>query len=135
MQIVIQNYTDITYEIYSFQIRNRLFNFYVGVLAREQGETNFSHISVDARENFPSFDTNVVTGGDWGKMVLNEKLAKNWKLRGLILRGLSRTQLSTQSFIYENDQRKKIGTLGDFDNKTPTHMATTHAISKSKRDF
>ena len=30
---------------------------------------------------------------------------------------------------------KRIGTLGDFDNKTPTHMAATHAISKSKRDF
>ena len=37
--------------------------------------------------------------------------------------------------MYENDQRKKIDTLGDFDNKTPTHMAATHAISKSKRDF
>ena len=41
----------------------------------------------------------------------------------------------TRSFIYENDQRKKIGTLGDFDNKTPTHMAATHAISKYKLDF
>ena len=51
------------------------------------------------------------------------------------MRGLRRNQLSTRSFIYENDQRKKIGTLGDFDNKTPTHMAATHAISKSKRDF
>ena len=51
------------------------------------------------------------------------------------MRGLSRNQLSTRSFIYENDQRKKIGTLGDFDNKTPTHMAATHAISKSKRDI
>ena len=37
--------------------------------------------------------------------------------------------------MYENDQRKKIDTLGDFDNKTPTHMAATHAISKSKRNF
>ena len=37
--------------------------------------------------------------------------------------------------MHENDQRKKIDTLGDFDNKTPTHMAATHAISKSKRDF
>ena len=51
------------------------------------------------------------------------------------MRGLSRTQLSTRSYIYEKDQRKKIGTLGDFDNNTPTHMAATHAISKSKRDF
>ena len=35
------------------------------------------------------------------------------------------------TLMYENDQRKKIDTLGDFDNKTPTHMAATHAISKS----
>ena len=32
--------------------------------------------------------------------------------------------------MYENDQRKKIDTLGDIDNKTPTHMAVTYAISK-----
>ena len=68
-------------------------------------------------------------------MVLNEKLAKNLKLRGLKLRGLMRNQLNTPSFRYENDQRKKIDTLGDFDNKTPTHMAATHAISKSERNF
>ena len=40
-----------------------------------------------------------------------------------------------ESQLVINDQRKKIGTLGDFDNKTHTHMAATHAISKSKRDF
>ena len=68
-------------------------------------------------------------------MVLNEKLAKNLKLRGLKLRRLRRNQLNTPSFRYENDQRKKIDTLRDFDNKTPTHMAVTHAISKSKRNF
>ena len=59
-------------------------------------------------------------------MVLNEKLAKNLKLRGLKLRGLMRNQLNTPRFRYENDQRK---------NKIPTHMAATHAISKSKRNF
>ena len=37
--------------------------------------------------------------------------------------------------MYENDQRKTIDTLGDFDNKTPTHMAATLTISKSKRNF
>ena len=37
--------------------------------------------------------------------------------------------------MHENDQGKKIDILGDFDNKTPTHMAATHAISKSKRNF
>ena len=117
------------------KIENSILNFCVGVWVWGHHAANFSYISIDAQENFPSFDTNVVTGGDWGNMVLNEKLVKKWKLRGLILRGLSRTQLSTRSFIYENDQRKKIGTLGDFDNKTSTHMAATHAISKSKRNF
>ena len=68
-------------------------------------------------------------------MGLNEKLAKNSKLRGFKLRGLTRNQLSTPSFMYENDQHNKIDTLGDFDNKTPTHMAATHAISKSQRNF
>ena len=68
-------------------------------------------------------------------MVLNEKLTKNWKLRGLKLRGLRRNQLSTLSIMCENDQRKKIDTLSDFYNKTPTHMTVTHAISKSKRNF
>ena len=37
--------------------------------------------------------------------------------------------------MHENDQRKKIDTLGDFDNKTPTHMAATQAFSKSERNF
>ena len=36
-----------------------------------------------------SFDTNVVVVGDGANMVLNEKLTKNWKLRGLKLRGLT----------------------------------------------
>jgi len=44
-------------------------------------------------------------------------------------------QISTPNFAYQNDERKKIYTLGDFENKTPTHMAATHAISKSERGF
>ena len=35
-------------------------------------------------------------------------------------------------FAYQNDQRKKTYTLGDFENNTPTHMDATHAISKSE---
>ena len=69
------------------------------------------------------------------KKPTSERLAKNLKLRELQFRGLRRTQLSTLSFSHKNDQRKKIDTLGDYDNKTPTHMAVTHAISKSKRNF
>jgi len=53
-----------------------ILNFCVGVWVRGHHAANFSHISIDAQENFPSFDTNVVTEGDWGNMVLNEELAK-----------------------------------------------------------
>ena len=49
----------------------------MGVWVRGHDAANFSQISKDAQENSTSFDTNVVTGGDWGSMVLNEKLAKN----------------------------------------------------------
>ena len=51
------------------------------------------------------------------------------------MRGLMRNQISTPNFAYQNDQRNEIYILGDFDNKTPTHKAATHAISKSKRIF
>ena len=44
-------------------------------------------------------------------------------------------QISTPYFAYQNDQRNKIYTIGDFDNKTPTYMAATHAISKFERYF
>ena len=37
--------------------------------------------------------------------------------------------------MYENDRRKKLNALGDFENKTPTHMDETHAISNSERNF
>ena len=44
-------------------------------------------------------------------------------------------QISTPDFAYQNDQRNKIYTLGDFEKKTPTHMVATHAISKSQQNF
>ena len=44
-------------------------------------------------------------------------------------------QRSTPDFAYQNDQRNKIYTLGDFEKKTPTHMVATHAISKSQQNF
>ena len=63
-------------------------------------------------------------------MVLNEKPTKNWKLRGLELRGLGQNQIRTPHSIYENDHRNKINILRDFENEAPTHMSATHAISK-----
>ena len=76
-------------------------------------------------------DINVVTEGGRGKRVSNEKPTKNWKLRGLKLRGLRWNQISTPHFRYENDQRNKINIFGDFENKTPTHLRAAHAISKN----
>ena len=63
-------------------------------------------------------------------MVSKEKLTKNRKLRGLKLRGLTRNQISTPHFIYQNDHRNKINILRDFENEIPTHIRSTHAISK-----
>ena len=54
-------------------------------------------------------------------MVLNEKLTKNWKLRGLKLRGLRQNQISTANFRYENGQCIKINTLSDFEMKNRPH--------------
>ena len=48
--------------------------------------------------------------------LLNEKVSKNWVLRGLNLRGLRWNQISTLYFIYQNDQRKKIYAMSDFGN-------------------
>ena len=60
-------------------------------------------------------DTNFeFTEGDRGNMILNEKLAKNSKLRGFKLRGLRRNQISTLDYIYPNDRCNKINILGDF---------------------
>ena len=88
----------------------------MGVWVRGHHAANFSHISKDAPENSTSFDTKVVVVGGGANMVLNEKPTKNWKLRGLKLRGLRRNQISTANLIHQNDQRKKVITLGDFQN-------------------
>ena len=53
---------------------------------------------------------------DSGKMVSNEKLTKNRKLRGLKLRGLRRNQMSTPYFMYQIDHRNEVGTIIDFEN-------------------
>ena len=37
--------------------------------------------------------------------------------------------------LYEIDQRKKLNTLGDFENQTPTHIDVTHAFSKILQNF
>ena len=66
---------------------------------------------------------------------MNEKLSKKWILRGLKLRGLTQNQINTPYSMYENDRRKKLNALGDFDNKTPTHMDAIHTISNSERNF
>ena len=44
-------------------------------------------------------------------------------------------QINNPYFIYKNDQRKKIDTFNDFENKKPTHMNASYAISRSERNF
>ena len=65
-----------------------------------QDAAKFSYVSKDAQENSTSFDTNPVLGGDGANMVLNEKRTKNWKLRGLKLRGLSQNQINSPYFLH-----------------------------------
>ena len=43
--------------------------------------------------------------------------------------------MNTPYFIYEIDQRKKLNTLSDFENQTPTHIDATHAFSKILQNF
>ena len=52
----------------------------------------------------------------------NRKTVQKRILRGLKLRGFRRYQISNPNFIYQNDQRKKINTLTDFERATPTHF-------------
>ena len=73
--------------------------------------------------------------GGGANLVLNEKLTKNRKLRGLKLRGLRRNQINTPNFTYGNVQRNKTNLFGDFKNGTPTHIGTTHAFSKILQNF
>ena len=58
--------------------------------------------------------------------------SNRWILRGSKLRGLTLNQINTPYLIYEIDQGKKLNVLDDFENKTPTHISATHAISKIK---
>ena len=91
--------------------------------------------SKDPLMNSEHFDTNLMGAADCGYMVSAKKPAKKWILRGLKLRGLSWNQMNTPYFIYEIDQRKKLNTLGDFENQTPTHIDATHAFSKILKNF
>ena len=68
-------------------------------------------------------------------MVLNENPTENWKLRGLELRWLSKNQINTPHFIYENDHRNKINIFDDFENEITTHMGAAHAISRIEQNF
>ena len=43
--------------------------------------------------------------------------------------------ISTAYFMSGNDQCIKINTSGDFEIETPSHIGTTHAISKPEQKF
>ena len=114
---------------------NQLFNICVGVWVSGQHAANFSHLYKSAHENSSSFDKNVVVVGDGPNMVLIEKPTKNWKLRGLKLRGKSQNQISTPRFIDENDHDNEINIFVDFENEITMHMGTAYAISKIEQNF
>ena len=118
-----------------FSDKNSFSNFCVGDCVGGQRWAKLSQILKDALKNCASFDTSTVIGSHWGIMVLIEKPPKTYGFRGLELRGLVQNQISTRDCISQNDQRKKLCDLGDFENETPTHMSTTHAISKLKQKF
>ena len=75
------------------------------------------------------------TEGKWFQM-------KNWtKFRnygGCVgwdgLCGLRRNVISYLYFIYQIDHRNEVNTIGDFENKTPTHMSATHAQNRITRE-
>ena len=100
-----------------------------------QPRAKLSHTSKDAQENFASFDVSAVIGSRWGIMVSIKKPPKTYTFCGLKLRGLTQNQIITLDFISQNFQRKKLYTLGNFDDEIPTHIGATHAILKSKRKF
>ena len=116
-------------------IQNSILNFCVGGFVGGHHRANFLYRPKDAPGNFTSFDTNVVAEGDRGKMVSNEKLTRNRKLRRLKLRGLKRNQTNTPISIYENDQRNKIDIFGDSEIVTPTHIGPAHAFLKIQQNF
>ena len=117
---IVQNDTNIRHQLLNFRIKNQLLKikFFSPEVSRV--------FSKDPLMNSEHFDT---------VMVSAEKPAKNGFYGGLKLRGLSWNQMNAPYFIYEIDQRKKLNTLGDFENQTPTHMDATHAFSKILQIF
>ena len=53
------------------------------------------------------------------------------KITGLKLRGLTCNQIIISYFIYGINQPKKLHTLGDFDNKTPTHLRIPRELDQT----
>ena len=64
------------------------------------------------QENYTSFDINVVMMRGGPNMVFNENPTKNWKLRGLKLRGLRQNQISALIFRYQIDRNNKDNSHG-----------------------
>ena len=85
-------------------------------------------------DQFKHLHTNIIGAADLEKSS-DPKTDQKLKITGVKIAGVVIKQISTHHFAYQNDQRNKLYTLGDFENKTPTHMAATYAISKSERSF
>ena len=85
-------------------------------------------------DQFKHLHTNIIGAADLEKSS-DPKTDQKLKITGVKIAGVVIKQISTHHFAYQNDQRNKLYTLGDFKNKTPTHITVTHAISKSEQNF
>ena len=91
---IISNDTKISIIPWEPDIQNSFLNICVGVWVSGQPRANFSYISTDAKLNFASFDTSIVTGRRWGKIVLCKKLLEKYILRWLKLRRFDQNQVN-----------------------------------------
>ena len=64
-----------------------------------------------------------------------EKTTQKSKITGVKIAWVDMKSHEYPLFFYEIDQRKKLNTLGDFENQTPTHIGTAHAFSKILQNF
>ena len=127
---IISNDTKISMIPWEPDIKNSFWNFCVGVWVGGQPWTNFSQSSKDAQFNCASFDTSIVFGGRWGKIVLFKKLLEKRILRGLKLHRFDSNPINHNE-NYLKMLRTKNQTLWSYlFSNSPTHIHTAHAISK-----
>ena len=74
---IIQNDTEIAYELYNFPIENRLFSFCVSKTVNGKSRVVLGIFSTDPLVNLEHFDTNLMGVADCGYMIMTKKPSKN----------------------------------------------------------